>query len=264
MSFALNAFRLHWVHQAIFCANHCAWSQDNVQDWFLFFYGGASFECPSPSLGHEWSQKLPSTWVWRALLRVLQHYLHKEIHTTSVFEVCCAQKGLLKHIFLWERGGPCTPLWEFARRMWTCKRSEEWWRKVYSVKVATTNTMSCSSLDFLEENQSVSDWQWLATAMLTGVESLKKTYNRDGLQRQAFTKVFWIYIPHPNGHFANTGFQLDQPEGCGGVKDILLKLGPEEHGIHGHRFLEHPANIWQRSSLSFHALLHPATTIRLC
>ena len=53
-------------------------------------------------------------------------------------------------------------------------------------------SLNTTPADYLKERESSSDWQWLATAMLTGVESLRRTYNRDGLQKQAFEKVHTV------------------------------------------------------------------------
>lgn len=43
--------------------------------------------------------------------------------------------------------------------------------------------------DYLEIHDSPQDYQYLATAMMTGVTSLKRSYYRDGLQKQSQKKV---------------------------------------------------------------------------
>lgn len=53
-------------------------------------------------------------------------------------------------------------------------------------------------IGYLAKHTCPTEWRWLATSMLTGVESLKKTYNRDAFQRQAFEKVRlpWVRVPY--------------------------------------------------------------------
>lgn len=64
-------------------------------------------------------------------------------------------------------------------------------RRMVSEGLPAFTIFMCSPLhvEYLQDNDSMNDWHWLATAMLTGVDSLRKTYNLDGLQKQAFQKV---------------------------------------------------------------------------
>ena len=45
------------------------------------------------------------------------------------------------------------------------------------------------SADYLKDHDSPEEYQYLASAMMTGVTSLKRSYYRDGLQRQSQQKV---------------------------------------------------------------------------
>lgn len=54
--------------------------------------------------------------------------------------------------------------------------------------VAFLNRHSILS-EYLKDHHSPTEWQWMATSMLTGVPSLRKVYFRDGLQKQSHLKV---------------------------------------------------------------------------
>lgn len=74
----------------------------------------------------------------------------------------------------------------------TCKQFAVWWQRVWSsCKWFLPTFPPC--VEFLAKKKGAVDWEWLATSMLTGVGSLRKTYNRDGLQKQAYEEVslFW-------------------------------------------------------------------------
>lgn len=60
---------------------------------------------------------------------------------------------------------------------------------IEGISVVKAHGAFLPAADFLEVHSSPVEWTWLATALLTGEDSIRRVYFRDGLQKQAFKKV---------------------------------------------------------------------------